>query len=818
MAGDPVTDQGSGEWPHVDRRKKKRGWSIIALASTTLGIAAFLIAVTFGVLVFQSLTLRDNTTKTANGANLLLTSSRVERALIDIETGIRGAFLTDNEALLAPFREGLGALKAENQADLDQYVDSDIERAQAAGLESGIRRYVQDFALPAAAQVGTLTRDQERTLILQGKTLLDNLRGGFDELNSFQEVELAAQRQKTEDVAHRSILVSTAGLVGSLLLLAVVGWYLLTRILRPIRAVARGARRLADGQLETRVPEGGRGEVGALAHSFNRMAFSLQDRNRELLETNRKLEGSIETVEEASRLKSAFLANMSHEIRTPLNGVMGMTALLNRTELDPEQREYVRTARASGDALMTVINDILDFSKIEAGRLEVDPHDFDLPQAIDATCDVVASAAQAKDLQLHVFIETDVPRTVNGDRGRTMQILTNLLTNAIKFTSEGEIKVDVTRGELSAMGSHIKMCVRDTGIGIEPEALKTLFDAFTQADVSTTRKFGGSGLGLAISFELARLMGGSITVESEPGTGSTFTLELPFGEPMGETERPAARAELRGLKVLIADPDKTGRGILDSYTTAWGMRAETAADAGTAMDLLHDAAVSGSPFDLILLDAELDTSSSGTVSERIAASPSLRAMKTIKLTASRTQAAQESDEEGVTYLPKPISQSRLLDTIASAIHGDSETTARSASLNSWTPGTGRILMAEDNEINQFFLSEVLAGKGYSFEIANNGAEALEKLQNDGTFDLVLMDCQMPELDGYDATRKLRIREVDENLPHMPVIAMTAHAMEGDREKCIAAGMDDYLAKPLQVEELDRVLGEWLGGDADPAEA
>jgi len=810
-----VTDPESpGEWTGVDRRRKKRGMSVIALATTTLGLAAFLIACVFTILLFSSLTLRTNITAAANSANLLLSSSRAERAVIDLETGVRGALLTDDDKYLEAYTEGLETLATE-QPNLSKYADEGDEQTQVDLLDNSLDAYVNDYAKPAAAQVGVASMAEKRQLIDHGKTLVDRLRSDFADINAVQENEVKQQRADSSSVADRALLLSTIGLIGSLIILIVVGRYLLVKILRPISVVSNAARRLADGELETRVPEGGRGEIGALAHSFNRMAKALQDRNRQLLGANRKLEGSIETVEEASRLKSAFLANMSHEIRTPLNGVMGMTTLLNQTELDPEQREYVRTARASGDALMTVINDILDFSKIEAGRLEVDPHDFDLPQTIDATCDVVSSAAEQKGLKLHSYIDPEIPAIVHGDRARVMQILTNLLTNAIKFTSTGEIVLEATRGERTALGSHVVLRVRDTGIGISPEAVKTLFDPFTQADVSTTRRFGGSGLGLAISFELTRLMGGTIAVESEPDVGSVFTLELPFGEPRGEKQRPAARAELRGLKVLVADPDKTGRGILDSYTTAWGMRASTAADSGDAMDLLHDAAVAGEPFDLVLLDEALDRSAGTTVSERIAESPSLRSTRIITLTNSRSQAAKRSEGSELVFLAKPISQSKLLDTIASTMHVGSEPVARSAGPEGWIPGTGRILMAEDNEINQFFLSEVLSGKGYSFEVVSNGLEALDMLaKEDEHFDLVLMDCQMPELDGYDATRRLRTREIDEGLPHIPVIAMTAHAMDGDREKCLAAGMDDYLAKPLQVEELDRVLGKWLDSSED----
>jgi len=808
-----VTGAGNDGQPRVDRRQKKRGWSIIALAATTLGIAAFLIAAAFTVLLFSSLSLRTNITSAANSANMLLTLSRAERAVIDLETGVRGVLLTDSPDFLEAYDGGLTSLTAQQEL-LPVYADEEGEEFQVERLNASLDSYVEDHAKPAAARVGEANLAEKRALIAEGQDLVDSLRGEFDELNAVQQGRVTDQRSNSKSVADRALILSAIGLLGSLILLAIVSRYLLVKILRPVRVVAQAARRLSDGQLETRVPEGGRGEVGALAHSFNRMADSLQQRNRELLRSNRQLEGSIENVEEASRLKSSFLANMSHEIRTPLNGVMGMTTLLERTELDPEQGEYVRTARASGDALMTVINDILDFSKIEAGRLQIDPHDFNLPQAIDATCDVVSAQAHQKELQLHLYIDPEVPRIAHGDRARLIQILTNLITNAIKFTADGEIVVDVNRGERTSLGSHVLVKVRDTGIGIEPEAVNTLFDAFTQADVSTTRRFGGSGLGLAISYELARLMGGVIHVESEPGVGSVFTLDLPFGEPQGQGERPAAKAELRGLKVLIADPEKTGRGILDSYTTAWGMRATTVAEAQKTMDLLHDAAVVGEPFDLVLLDSDLDTSAGTAISERIESSPSLRSARVIMLTNTRSQAAKESDGPGVIYLPKPISQSRLLDTIVSALHEGVGPEVTSSSPGGWVPGTGRILMAEDNEINQFFLSEVLAGKGYSFEVVSNGLEALEMLgQKDQDFDLVLMDCQMPELDGYDATRRLRTREVNEELPHMPVIAMTAHAMEGDREKCLAAGMDDYLAKPLQIEELDRVLGKWLDPEA-----
>ena len=812
-----MTETGAPATAPVERRKNRRRGSLLVMVGSMLAVASILIAAMFAVLIISAVSLRTEITGAADSANLLIASSRAERAVVDLETGIRGVLLTGNDPFLEPYNSGIDALP-EQQDLMRKYAGNDTEKRQVSVLNFAIDNYVGDYAEPAAAELNAGKTKEVRNNLNDGRTAVDELRRQFDLINAVQESEVTNQRADARNIADRALLFSTIGLIGSLILLATVSRYIRTRVLRPIRGVAKAARELSNGDLDTRVPTGGRGEIGTLAHSFNRMADALQKRRSELTEANRDLEGSIDAVEESSRLKSAFLANMSHEIRTPLNGVMGMTTLLDQTDLDPEQREYVRTARASGDALMTVINDILDFSKIEAGKLEVDPHDFNLQQAIDATCDVVTTAAQVKGLQLHTFIDPEIPEIVNGDRSRFIQILTNLLTNAIKFTSEGQIVVEAVPGARTALGSHVIFRVRDTGIGIPPDALKTLFDAFTQADVSTTRRFGGSGLGLAISFELARLMGGTIQVESEVGVGSVFILDMPFGQPRGDRERPSIQAELRGLKVLIADPDKTGRGILDSYTTAWGMRATTVADSGSAMDQLHDGAVIGQPYDLLLLDSTLDQIGGRTITERISESPSLRVIRVVMLTNSRIQAAKEPEASDTVYLARPVSQSRLLDTIASAMHAGTEAVKRAETPSGWTPGTGRILMAEDNEINQFFLSEVLSGKGYSFEVVSNGNEALEMLaREDEDFDLVLMDCQMPELDGYDATRRLRTREVDQGLPHMPVIAMTAHAMEGDREKCLAAGMDDYLAKPLQVEELDRALAEWMpkgGTEAD----
>ncbi|MCB0861832.1 MAG: response regulator [Solirubrobacterales bacterium] len=786
-------------------REKKFG--LTAMVSLLLGATALIIAMVFIALLVSTNGPRDALEEAPKSARFLLASSRAERALVDMETGIRGAMLTGDRNELEPYQNGLAALPGERAEMLGNSISEQLSTIEQ--LDRQIGDYVT-YSESVAARVGRIRPGQIDNLVVEGKLQLDRIRSEFDRVNEVQEERLSEKRSESAKIANRAEVISIIGLIASMLLLLFIGWYLRRKVLGPVNGVAKAASELSEGRLDTRVPETGRGAISTLARSFNRMAAALQYRDRKLIEANRQLEGSVEEAEESSQLKSAFLANMSHEIRTPLNGVMGMNALLERTDLDPEQREYVRTAQASGEALMTVINDILDFSKIEAGRLDFELYNFDLPQALDTACDMVSDSAHRKKLRLHSFTDPEVPREVNGDRSRFMQILINLLTNAIKFTEEGEVVLSATRGADNEFGYLVLIEVRDTGVGIEPEARKELFQAFTQADASTTRKHGGTGLGLAISAQLAELMGGRITVDSVPGEGSTFTLYMPFGEPRGNREHPRQVVELRGLRILIADQDPTGRSILDTYANSWGMRATTVSDGDEAMKQLQKAARKGEPFDVALIESGLSDGDS-TIEDQIRETPALRSTRVVLLASDRKAAAGLKEARAAEVVPRPLSQSRLLDAIATTMNlnlvytpepGDSE---RQRALRG-----SRILMAEDNEINRFFLGEVLTNRGLEYEVAETGRQALDLIEGDEKgFDLVLMDCQMPELDGYDATREIRRREEKTNAPRLPVIAMTAHVMEGDREKCLAAGMDDYIGKPLNIDELDRKIDHWL---------